>query len=107
MKKSLAVLAMCCVTMQALAAPKSQILKLTEFTAKQRKAVDEEQEEGSGDALAFATDKGVWWIYVENRGVEVLEKLKIGDCMKVTDTADSLKGKYIFAGKVSKVKCPR
>ncbi|MDO5059343.1 MAG: hypothetical protein Q4D82_05305 [Neisseria sp.] len=108
MQKGLLVVLLCGSVLSASAAQQSQILRLKDFTARQIKQIKEYHEEGSGDGYPIATDKGLWWMYIENPAVRMIDGMKSGECIKVSDDAESLAGRYIsLEGRVKKVKCPR
>lgn len=77
----------------------AEVYKITTFTKAQKKKVETELSEGSGDSIAFSTNKGPLWVYIESPAAEVLSKSKVGECYNVIE-------KDYLDMQAKKVKCP-
>lgn len=80
-------------------ASKQDIYKITTFTHAQKKQIQKELEDGSGDAIVIPTNKGPHWIYIDSQAARVLMNSKAGECYKITN-------QYDVDMKAQKVKCP-
>lgn len=80
-------------------AAKQEIYQITTFTKAQKKQVEAELAEGSGDSIVIPTNKGPHWIYIDSQAAQVLMNSKAGECYKITS-------EYGLDMKAQKVKCP-
>lgn len=85
--------------MSVISVANAEVYKITTFTKAQKKEVETELNEGSGDSTAFSTNKGLLWVYIESPAAEVLSKSKVGECYNVIE-------KDYLNMQAKKVKCP-
>ena len=46
----------------------AEIVKMTKFTKAQERQIEQQLANGSGDYVAFLTNKGALWVYIESPG---------------------------------------
>lgn len=73
----------------------AEIVKMTKFTKDQERQIEQQLSEGSGDYVAFSTNKGALWVYIESPAMSVLHNSKIGECYNITDNDGLLNAKKV------------
>lgn len=105
MKKSLVALLALAVCGTALA--DSVTLKFRNPTKAELKEMEAYFEEGSGDQIFFATNKGLWSLHIEDSNVAKFNQAEEKkQCVKVTASKSVIKEKFIMGNaKTQIVKC--
>ena len=73
----------------------AEIVKMTKFTKAQERQIDQQLANGSGDYVAFSTNKGALWVYIESPAMGVLHNSKVGECYNITGNDGFLNAKKV------------